>query len=126
MFGVWFNEEVTLRRAKSRDGRNKVVYEELLANGGPLRLKCKIDRRKRRVYTIQGVEKEVDATLFFRTVDAPELRLEDLVVTSSGEVFKAVGFDRQQLLGSGEEFGRVELRFTRTEVPADQHEKDVC
>lgn len=122
MLDVTFNETVTLRRASARDARNKITWQEVLdESGGPLRLKCRIERRRRRIFSQDGVEREIDATMAYRKTSAPDLRLEDVMVTQSGEAFKITGLDELAILFGTATYGRAELRRTREVMPADQH-----
>lgn len=123
MLGVLFNETVTVRRAIARTARNEVTYEQVLDETGfPLTLKCRLERRGRRIFTAAGNEKESDAQLAYRSSGLKiELKDEDLIVTSKGEAFKILSIERQNQLGTAIEYGRAQLRRTELPVPEDKH-----
>ncbi len=123
MLSALFNETVTVRREASRDLKNAIVYAEVLDSiGGPINVRCKIERRKRNSRTIEGVEKTVDGRMIFRTDrNLPELKMHDLIFTKKNEVFEIVGIESDAVLFSGGGYGRVDLSFTRQTVTDDQH-----
>lgn len=122
MFEATFNEQVTVRRAVSRDARNKTSYEQVLdAGGGPLYLKCRIERTRRRIFDLAGVQTESDASMLFRDDLAPQIAPEDLIVTSAKETFKVLIKAAATSLFGGAKYARAELRETRTSVPEDVH-----
>jgi hypothetical protein len=122
MMEMLFDEKVTVRRAASRTATNRTVYAEVLAaDGGPLRLRCKIDRNARWVRNSDGVELAIDATMVYLEVEAPELRKEDLVVDEGGAAYRVVSFKRQSPLVFGSAYVSAGLAMTRLDVPGDEH-----
>jgi len=122
MFEATFNEQVTVRRASSRDVRNKTVYtQQLDATGEPLYLKCRLERTRRRIQTLDGAAAEADASMLFRDDLSLQFGPDDLIVTSSGETFKVLTKSAASALFGGSKYARAELRQTRTSVPEDVH-----
>lgn len=122
MLGVLFNEAVTVRRATTRSARNAVTYEQVLdSTGFPLTIKCRLERRGRRIFATTGNEKESDAQMAWRDKVDITLRDEDLIVTKTGETFKVLSIERQKKLGTAVDYGRAQLRRSDTVVPEDKH-----
>jgi hypothetical protein len=119
MFDLLFKDKATLRGAATRDARNAVSYEEKTDEAGfTLTLRCRFERRGRRVMTTPGVETQTDASMLYRSSNAPLLELEDLVVIA-GETFRVVGITKQRLEGTAVEYSRADLALDRTVVPED-------
>jgi hypothetical protein len=124
MLGVLFNTKVTVRRAQvgGRTARNAVTYEQLVdSTGFPLTLKCRLERRGRRIFSTTGHEKESDAQMVWRDTATVEIKDEDLIVTTKGETFKVMSVERQTKLGTAVGYGRAQLRRTEIPVPGDKH-----
>lgn len=122
MLGALFNESVTVRRAIARTARDKVTYQQVVdSTGFPLTLKCRLERRGRRIFALTGNEKDSDAQMVWRDGGDITLKDEDLVVTSKGETFKVISIERQKKLGTAVDYGRAQLRRTETPVPEDKH-----
>lgn len=120
MLEALYNETVTLRRATARDGRNEVTWAQVTdETGGALRLRGRLSRRARRIFGTDVSSQESDAQFVYKVGDSPELRDEDLIVTSRGEVWKILSIDREAHLGTGIEWGRASLRRHAREVPPD-------
>lgn len=117
MFDVLFTDRVTVRRAVSRDVRNASVYEEVKGeDGGTLAIRCKLERRGRKIITTTGQETQSDATMLFRSSRAPSLSLEDLV-RAGDATYRVVGLSSERV--AGVEYSRADLTLDRTEVPED-------
>lgn len=119
MFDVLFRDKATVRRAKAnaRSVRNAVVYEELLdESGGTITLRCKIERRGRRVLSTSGSETQTDASAFYNAGRAPAVREDDLLVVGA-ETFRIVGLNSQRL--GAATYARADLVLDRTIVPED-------
>ncbi len=123
MLSATFNETVTVRREASRNIKNEIVYAEVLDSvGGPVDVRCRIERRRRNARVVEGVEKTVDGRMLFRTDrNLPELKMHDLIFTKRNEVFEVVGIESDTVMFSGGGYGRVDLSFTRQPVTDDQH-----
>lgn len=123
MLDATFNETVTVRREASRNIKNEIVYTELLDSiGGPLNVRCRIERRKRQNRTVEGVERSVDATLLMRTDSiVTDLKLHDLLFTKRNETFEIVDLEENSALFGGGSYARIFLSFTRQIVTDDQH-----
>jgi len=125
MLDVILTETVTVRRAKpgQRSVTNSVQYEELKDEGGfPLPIRCRIERRRRRVHTsLEGVELDADATLVYRVDKAPEIKPEDLIYLSrTKEVWRVLTHETADLLFQGKaHYGRLALQLSRQVVPGD-------
>lgn len=123
MLDVTFTDSVTVRRAKagSRTVSNSVQYDELKDEGGfPLPIRCRIERRKRRIHNVEGAELDADATLVYRKDKAPQLQIEDLIFTKRKEVFRVLTLEEANLLFCGKAvYGRLALQFSRQTVPGD-------
>lgn len=120
MLDCTFTDTVTVRRASTRDVHNKVEYTEVKDEAGcPLPVKCRFERRRRRVITLEGVERDSDASMVFRRDKAVDIAPEDLIVTARGEVYQILTYEDVVLLGTTADYGRLTLGFTRTEVPPD-------
>lgn len=124
MLDVTFTDSVTVRRPKagSRTVSNSVQHEELKDDGGfPLPIRCRIERRKRRVHGLEGVELDADATLVYRVDRSPGVKAEDLIYLGrTKEVFRVLTFETVDLLFCGKAvYGRLFLQFFRQPVPED-------
>lgn len=123
MLDVAYTDSVTVRRPKagSRSVSNSVQYEELKDQGGfPLPIRCRIERRKRRVHTVEGVELDADASLVYRKDKSPDLKLEDLIFTNRKEVFRILTFEEVNFLFCEKaQYVRLSLQFFRQPVPDD-------
>lgn len=124
MLDVTFNESVTVRRIKpeTRTATNSVEYVELKDEGGfPIPIRCRVERRKRRVHGLEGTELDADATLVYRVDKSPEVKPEDLIyLARTKEVFRVLTHETADLLFcSKANYGRLALQFTRQAVPGD-------
>lgn len=125
MLDAIFDETVTLRRAQKRGVKGDVTFAEVLdGTGGPLPIPCKIERRRKRTYTKDGQTGEVDGTLICRRTseDFPEIALEDLLVTKTGEAFKVASLDEDLALFSTDKYLKIGLIRTTLPVPADKQD----
>src|SRR3982751_6478478 len=117
MLDATFRETVTLRRARAgaRGANGAPAAYDLVRDGAEVavRIRCRIERRRRRIFLDQGVEAEADATMLFRvTLPSVDLRTVDYVVDRNGEAFKVLGMDDQQSLFGSARYKRVDLRAT--------------
>lgn len=120
MLDLTFIDTFTIRRPQSRTGRNEVTYATVQdGHGAPLQLACRLELRRRRVFSTQGVEAESDATLVYRVSVGKEAKPEDLVVCRE-ETFRVIGTSRQRLLFGNAEYSRLDLQKVRTPVPEDE------
>lgn len=122
MLDALFNVTVRLMRRKVEGVKAETVFEEALTtNGGPLPIKCRFERRRRRIYRKDGPELEVDGTVLCRKLKAgePTIAAEDVLVREdSGEAFKVVTVDEDQQLFSGLKYLRMTVQATKLAVPA--------
>lgn len=124
MLDIVHTDSVTIRRAVpgSRTATNAVQYEEVKAEDtDPIVIRCRIERRKRRVHNLEGVEMDADASLVYRKDRYPQLQLEDLVYNSKrNEVYRIITFEDADLLFcSNAQYGRLSLQIYRATVPGD-------
>jgi len=119
MLDITFRELVTLRRAKAgtRGASNDPVYEIVRDTAEePLKVRCYIERRKRRVFSTAGVEEESDATMLFRATEKADVRAEDLVVDQDGAAYRVNGLETASSLFGSARYRRADLRKTRLKV----------
>jgi hypothetical protein len=122
MLDTMLRETVTLRRAKagSRSVQNEVVYEILRdAAEIPIEVRCRIERRRRRIFSTAGVEEESDGTMLYRISSKVDIQTNDLVVDRNGQAYKILGFDEQSSLFGSASYRRADLRLTRLPVQED-------
>jgi len=131
MLDATFKETVTLRRARagSRGGNAQASAYDVVrdAAGVVLRIRCKIDRKRRKLVSTQGIETESDATLLMRVRGAVDLRTTDFVVDETGAGYRIMGMDEQPALFGSARYKRVELRATTItfpNTPADDQKAD--
>lgn len=122
MLDIFYNEEITIRRAAGRDGRNQITYQQVVdGTGGALRIRCRVTHRARRIYALDGTQKEIDAEMVYRDGAYPNLKDEDLIVRADGEVLRVESVNRETMIGTGINYARAFLRVTKMPVPADPH-----
>jgi len=117
-----YRETVTLRRPKpgTRAIDASTEYEIVLGDGDlPVRVRCRIERRGRRLFTTQGVELQGDATMLFRKKDNAEVLVDDIVVDRNGDAWKVMNVDAQKLLWGMATHCRADLQSTVDPVPND-------
>lgn len=124
MLDVVLTDSVTVRRIKTgtRTATNSVSYDELKDEGGfPIPVRCRIERRKRRIHGLEGVELDADATLVYRADKSPEIRPEDLIYLGrTKEVWRVLTHETADLLFCGKaNYGRLALQMFRQPVPGD-------
>lgn len=119
MLDTMMRENVTLRRARagSRTVKNEVTYDILRDDAEiPIVLRCRIERRRRRIFSAQGVEEESDGTMIYRVTSKVDVKANDLIVDRNGQAFKILGFDEQPSLFGSATYRRADLRLTRLPV----------
>lgn len=125
MLDALYKDSVTVRRPKGRDAANRITYEEILAeNGGPLVIRCRIERRRRRVVTTDAKERVQDAQMVFRSDLAPQLQSQDIVVvTKDRETFEVDTLEKlDSPFGGPVAYGRAGLLRTAAVIPENEHD----
>ncbi len=120
MFSAFYRQAVRIMRLKasSADGSGAVVYEEVLnAAGAPLPLKCKLEEIAGRAVTLQAAEETRDATMLYKVGTAPDVRLQDVVVTAEGRRFRVNRIESNRALGSRAVHARASLSRVVVDVP---------
>lgn len=123
MLDLLMTDHVTLRRPVpgSREASGKVQLQQVLdVDETGLYLTCKFQARGRRIVDSKGVESRSDATLLYRVTDKPELRIDDIVVTSDGRSWRVAGLDTEKALFSTVSYGRADLMRSDRAVPPDK------
>ena len=120
MLDILLKDKVTVRRAGARDVRNNITYTQLTdSKGHPTHVTCKLDKRRRRIFSTDGVEMESDATMVYRVQGNPIVMLEDLVYFD-GTSYKIIAFAEQNMLFSAFNYVRADLQLTRDVQPEDR------
>ena len=125
MMSLLYRQTVTIRRPQAGSGLvdGAVTYKVVLDDEeSPMRLRCRLERRARRLFTAQGAEVQTDATMLFIQKDATELFIDDVVVDQDSNAYKVVGLETQKALFGSRVSGRADLKATTDPV---QHELEV-
>lgn len=121
MLDTTFKETVTLRRARagSRGANAQASAYDIVCNADqvPIRIKCYIDRKRRKLISTQGTDTESDATLLMRVRPGIDLQTFDFVVDQSGVGYRVMGMDDQSALFGPTRYKRVDLRLTTILFP---------
>lgn len=121
MLDSLFNVTVTLRRRVKQGVKGDITFQEVLdGSGAPLPIKCRFERRRRRIYRKDGPELELDGTMICRKdkPGLPAIAAEDVIVrTDTNEAFKVVSIDEDQQLFSSEKYLRLALALTNLPTP---------
>jgi hypothetical protein len=127
MLDALFRETVTLRRLAvgTRQTDGAAGYEIVVDDAEvPVQIRCRIERRRRRLITKEGVELEGDATMVLKRPASIEISEEDVVVDRNGQAWKILRKESSDsFFGAGEYF-RLDLQETTIEVPANDGEGD--
>lgn len=116
-----YNVTVTLRRRAAQGVKGDITFQEVLdKSGAPLPIKCRFERRRRRIYRKDGPDMEIDGTVICRKLKdgQPTIAAEDILVrTDTNEAFKVVTVDEDQQLFSSNKYLRMTVQMTKLPVP---------
>ncbi|MGH9462003.1 MAG: hypothetical protein ACRD1X_12340 [Vicinamibacteria bacterium] len=118
-----YRETVTLRRPKAatRQVDGSTDYEIVVDEAQyPVRVRCRIERKGRRIFTNQGVELQSDAAMVFRQKDGSTVRKDDIVVDRNGEAWKVLDLEELRQLFGPNTYARAGLQSTVDPVPHDE------
>lgn len=122
MLETLFRETVTLRRlaAGTRAVDGVAEYSTVVdADDVPIEIRCRIERRRRRILSKEGVELEGDATMMLKRPTSTEISEEDVVVDRNGQAWKILRVERAEAFFGAGEYMRLDLQETTIAVPAD-------
>lgn len=120
MFDIFFNDQVTVRRATAVSGTKKFTYAEVVdAEGGQLRLDVIADYNTRLTRGPDGDSVQVDGTIVFRTDGPVSVFKNDLVVNRDGEVYRVETLNKQGAKYGGADYAKATLVRTRVQAPKD-------
>ena len=123
MIPLLYRETVTIRRPQAGGGNvdGSVTFEIVLGEDEhPVEVRCAIERRSRRLLSVQGVESQSDATMFFVQRSGSEIAVDDIVVDGDGHAWKVVGLEVQKQLFGMVKGGRADLKATVNPVPHNE------
>jgi hypothetical protein len=123
MFDLFFNDQVTVRRATAVSGTKKFTYEQVVdSEGGQLRLDVIADYNTRFLRGAENDSVQVDGTIVFRADAEPKVFKNDLVVNAAGEVFRVETLNKQPSRFGAGDYAKATLVRTRVQAPKDQED----
>ena len=100
-----YDESVTVQKPSGLDARGQQSW----AAASPVKIRCKVERTKRRVIGPDGIEHEADLTMVFNKLSAPGLEREWRIVRNDGKRYKILRVTDATLIFLGLHYARAEM-----------------
>ena len=119
MLEALMDQVVGIYQLDSLGDRAEPVYTEVEdSEGFPIRLACHLEEKQGRAFRLRGVEISGDANMLFVVRADGIPREADIVRPPRGKAYKIVSLEKQKQFGSGIEYARATLAFTKLPLKA--------